>query len=282
MIVAMECASCGAPKDSNANKCPQCDTSYGDESSAGLGGVFPSIKSNLFETSYVSADLTNDSNVIKPEVDFKNDAGQTAKKVFLVGGIVLAILIVIGFVRSCSSKNDAATIEAPNPETVEAASNSDSSPPENANVTSNDVEDSSEPSQNEDGGLSSEKAVSFIEDYIAKTGSESGTSAYSLVNMFYADRINYFGKDVERSVVEKDKVAYERRWPQRTYTIEPDTLNVNCMSGGKTCYVSGILSYEAISPERNAHGTGRAQFEYGVTSEAYGLKLMSETSKVIN
>lgn len=59
-------------------------------------------------------------------------------------------------------------------------------------------------------------------------------------------------------------------------------MNVNCVSDGKTCYVSGILSYEAISPERNAHGTGRAQFEYGVTMEAYGPKLISETSKVVN
>jgi hypothetical protein len=270
--VAMECASCGAPKDPNANKCPQCDTPYSDIKDIGLGGGLSSIHSNMFETNYVSADLTNESNVIKPEFDFGNDPGQTIKKALLVGAAILVVLIVIGSIKSCSSTEVGS--QAP----VESKTEAPSVVSNAGSVSSGSLEQEGE----QPGALSPDTAVSFVEDYISKSGSEGGTSAYSLVNMYYADRINYFGKETDRSVVLKEKVNYERRWSERSYAIEDGTLRTNCLSNGQTCFVSGIMSYEANSPERQAHGSGRAQFEFGVGVTSGGIKIVSENSSVIH
>lgn len=125
------------------------------------------------------------------------------------------------------------------------------------------------------------EAIQFVRSYVEATNSESGMSAADVVSTYYADNVSYFGKSVDRSHVAGEKIRYARRWPDRTYEIMEDTVQTDCGPRAGTCWVSGTMWYSASSDAREAYGEGYAEFRLGLEKTAAGIKLVSESSKVI-
>jgi hypothetical protein len=139
------------------------------------------------------------------------------------------------------------------------------------------------PSENEKAiaSIDPAEAVDFVKKYVFATNSSSGLWASDVVNAYYDDQVLYFGKTVDRSYVLGEKVRYERRWPDRTYQIMEDTVQTDCQSTPGVCSIGGTMWYSATSEERGAHGEGYAEFTLGVKMTTSGLRISSETSKVV-
>jgi hypothetical protein len=129
--------------------------------------------------------------------------------------------------------------------------------------------------------ITSADSIDFVRAYIVASNSGSGMSAADVVNTYYDDKVLYFGGSVDRSHVLGEKARYERRWPERIYQMMEDAVQTDCVSNPMICSVSGTMWYSATSEERGAYGEGYAEFTLGVRRTNDGLKIVSETSRVV-
>lgn len=85
---------------------------------------------------------------------------------------------------------------------------------------------------------------------------------FKLLNGIYADRVMYFGKQVERAEVVTQVTKFIERWPMRSYVVRPESLRVQCDSGLGACQISGMIDFSAKSVARNQWSRGTATFDY--------------------
>jgi hypothetical protein len=100
---------------------------------------------------------------------------------------------------------------------------------------------------------------------------------------YYSDTINYYGKPTAKSGVVADKVRFMRRWPNRRYTIRPESLTVACDI--MRCTADGVIDFDVSNSEKRS--TGTASFTYHMrmkhnNSESSDLLVIAENSTVIS
>jgi hypothetical protein len=104
----------------------------------------------------------------------------------------------------------------------------------------------------------------------------------TVIQTIYAPRVTYFGEgDTAVDVIAKDKVAYYERWPARTYTLVPNSLEVRQVGYDGTLYdLSFIYDFRvaAVGRERSGRGYGRLLVDL---AEGEG-KIVRESGKVIS
>lgn len=77
----------------------------------------------------------------------------------------------------------------------------------------------------------------------------------------YPDTVAYNGKSVGREAVLEDKTHFFRRWPERAYRVDPETLDVPCeLEPAICCTACGIVAWTARSTERRQMSTGSSRF----------------------
>src|SRR5215467_14511300 len=97
----------------------------------------------------------------------------------------------------------------------------------------------------------------------------------------YEDPVIYYDKVISREAVLNDKRRFADRWPQRTYSIRPGTLIVQCGDNSLACMVSGIADWAAAKDAKRSRGA--VNFYYTVHAGEGGLlKIAEETSKVVH
>lgn len=84
----------------------------------------------------------------------------------------------------------------------------------------------------------------------------------SLLNGIYADQVLYFGKSTQRADVASQLIKFVARWPIRSYVARPESLNVQCNAQTSECHVSGLVDFDAKSPQRKQWSHGVATFDY--------------------
>lgn len=119
-----------------------------------------------------------------------------------------------------------------------------------------------------DNGLT-QRAENFTMSYWPQL-SLSNTDLLKFLNGVIGSDIMFYGGMISRSKFIGIQNAYLERWPERLYTLQPDTLSIFCDGGSSICKVSGIVNWDVSSPVRNARSTGQAHFDF--------LLLCSETS----
>ena len=73
----------------------------------------------------------------------------------------------------------------------------------------------------------------------------------------YTDQVNYFGKMLAKTSVLADKTSFFRKWPERNYSVRPDTVVVACQSE-VSCKAEGVVDW-AVSNHAST-STGSATF----------------------
>lgn len=126
-----------------------------------------------------------------------------------------------------------------------------------------------------------DRARQFAQQFFERTGQDADSSLPWL-SSHYGAQVEYFGKQKDRNSILADKAAYIRRWPERTYSVEPDSLRATCGSDGKICRVSGIVDYTAASADRGASAQGKAAFDLGTYMAGDDPIVVSESSRVID
>ena len=105
--------------------------------------------------------------------------------------------------------------------------------------------------------------------------SQGGTNVEGLAT-YYADMVTYYNGTVPREKVMAEKRKFSARWPIRHYTVDLDSLFIQCDGGG--CNVTGVLAWDCTSPERVAHSVGTANFALRIVNSV----IVSENGSVLS
>jgi hypothetical protein len=102
------------------------------------------------------------------------------------------------------------------------------------------------------------------------------------LSAYYSDIINYYGKPTAKSDVVADKMRFMRRWPNRKYTIRPQSLTVACDI--MRCTVDGMIDFDVSNAGKRS--IGAASFTYHMlmkhnNSEPPDLLVTAENSIVV-
>jgi hypothetical protein len=104
-------------------------------------------------------------------------------------------------------------------------------------------------------------------------------SAMIFLNGVYANTVNYFAKEMTKSAVLSDKLAFFRRWPERDYSIRPESLSVLCQSD-TSCDAQGIVDWSASNKSKLS--TGSASINLGWDKSSGDWEINSENSHVLH
>ena len=105
--------------------------------------------------------------------------------------------------------------------------------------------------------------------------SQDGTNIEGLAQ-YYAPQVTFYGTVVPREKVMDEKRKFSVRWPIRHYTVNPNSLLVQCGNDG-ACSVTGIVAWDCTSQERGEHSIGTANFAYRIVDGV----IVSENGSVL-
>ena len=137
----------------------------------------------------------------------------------------------------------------------------------------------------EAGSSDSQGAKKFVDQFWSEwSGPNSDAMPY--IQSAIDDQINFYGKSISRDAYMKVQVAFAKRWPDRQYTVQPGSEDINCDQGTSTCNVKGIVGWKDFSPERNSLSTGSANFSFSLREQTVDgtilYLLTSESGSVIS
>jgi hypothetical protein len=110
--------------------------------------------------------------------------------------------------------------------------------------------------------------------------SSSNDDALQAMPDFYGTRVIFHGRSMSLQALMDEKRRFVRRWPDRTYRLQPDTLQVSCEPSGRSCTVRSLFSFEADSPSRSRRSKGTGVVEFVVDLSGDRPIIASETSVV--
>lgn len=102
------------------------------------------------------------------------------------------------------------------------------------------------------------------------------------IEALYAPRVDYFGgANKSRSAIVRDKLAYFRRWPDRTYVMIPETFSI-ARTGDDNEIVNVMFEYyfDARGGDRvsKGHGFSMLTLDFSVP----GGRIVREQGKVLS
>lgn len=123
-------------------------------------------------------------------------------------------------------------------------------------------------------------AVSFMDQYFRHLSSPD------VLNRFeddYAGFVLYFGKVVSKKVVMREKAAFVRRWPKRSYRPRENSFQVGCriVDNESVCSVKGLVDYECQNSGRHTVASGVARFTADIWISKDGLEIIGEKSAAL-
>lgn len=120
-----------------------------------------------------------------------------------------------------------------------------------------------------------DRARKFVSDYHAAWSQPNGM-AMAFMRNAYGPIVRFYGAEVTRTDVLREKIAFAERWPERAYSVVHGSENVAC-SG--TCTVSGEVEWFARSLMRGKTSSGSATFR--LEWDPATSQIVEETGKVI-
>jgi len=113
---------------------------------------------------------------------------------------------------------------------------------------------------------------------LASRWSSPNDEAFRSFDALYAEKVRYRGKVTLRQDVVLDKRHFAERWPERTYTIRPDSISVTCAKGSDTCSVRGIMNRVLANGAAKATSRDVTSFDYQIAGSDQALYIVAETS----
>jgi hypothetical protein len=148
------------------------------------------------------------------------------------------------------------------------------SPVVSANLTSPVI--SERPESNLD-----QRATDFIVA-LASRWSSPNEETFRSLDELYAEAVRYHGKSMPRQEVLIQKQDFAERWPERSYTVRPDSLSVTCVKEAETCSVKGIMNRFLASGTTKTMARDVTSFEYRIAGFHETPYIVEETSSIVN
>ncbi len=124
-------------------------------------------------------------------------------------------------------------------------------------------------------------AFEFTNRYFSLASSGANVTSGGLVKM-YDSSVNYYGRNVDRVAIFRDKRKSLARWPVRDYTPLSDTLQASCDEQSRRCIARGVVAYSYWNAERNQQQTGKWAFEFGISFQGSTPSIFSESGREVS
>jgi len=126
-----------------------------------------------------------------------------------------------------------------------------------------------------------QRATDFIVAWASRWSSPN-EEAFRSLNELYAEAVRYHGKSIPRQEVLIQKQDFAERWPERSYTLRPDSLSVTCVKGAETCSVKGIMNRLLVSGTAKTMARDVTSFEYRIAGLGETPHIVEETSSIVD
>jgi hypothetical protein len=133
------------------------------------------------------------------------------------------------------------------------------------------------PSSRENSASSSDLIIKVTYAFIEATNLPNHASMASLTES-YADQVFYYGRNVSRNEVRRDKAGFFAKWPKRQYAIKGGSLAVDCPTAS-LCKANALMDWNASGAGLTSVGT--ATLSLGWTVQDGVWRINSENSRVI-
>lgn len=114
--------------------------------------------------------------------------------------------------------------------------------------------------------------VAHMDAYLS-IWAQNGAITPGTVARFYGRRVDYYGRAMSSEGVYRDKLAFVRRWPARSYAAVPGTVGNDCTDASSRCRVSAVMRWS------RADGAGRG--ESGTSTVHLDLAREGGTLKIV-
>jgi hypothetical protein len=125
------------------------------------------------------------------------------------------------------------------------------------------------------------QANSFINTYWQNV-SGSADHVLPYLRSIYAPLVHYYGTAEPRGSVLRDKSNFIRRWPIRETGPVPGAENptISCNDAASECEITGLRTFDAVSPDRRAHSVGVVRYSYTVRFLDGRPEIVAEASQI--
>ena len=130
--------------------------------------------------------------------------------------------------------------------------------------------------QDADGGTKAE-AEQAIQAYL-QIWSRNASVTPTAVERFYTPRALYYGHTLSRAQIFADKLAYIRRWPQRSYRELPGSLTTHCNGDRSLCRVSVNMAWQRSGLTTVS---GRAHMTFDFVPADGARKIARESARIL-
>jgi hypothetical protein len=129
-------------------------------------------------------------------------------------------------------------------------------------------------------GASPAQRDARMDGYLA-IWSSNGAITPATVARLYARRVDYYGHAMSAGAVYRDKLAFARRWPSRSYAAVPATVTNDCSDASPRCRVSAVMRWSRTdSAGRRDSGTNTVRLD--LVREDGTLKIVRESGEPVS
>jgi len=122
-------------------------------------------------------------------------------------------------------------------------------------------------------------ALDFVKIAMGLSSGTGSTKLSAVINL-YSDYVDYYGNSWSQKQIWEDKKSFFKRWSVRNYQIDFERSKAVCTQNNH-CLVTGLIVWDATSPERNKNASGEARFEYSLTYLNGDFRITKENSRVV-
>ncbi len=112
-----------------------------------------------------------------------------------------------------------------------------------------------------------------MDQYLA-IWSRDGAITPATIGRLYAGQVVYYGRPMSAAAVYRDKLAFIRTWPRRSYEAVPGTVTNDCRDGAARCRVTALMRWSRA----DAAGLKR---QSGVNSVRLDLARQDGTLRIV-
>lgn len=112
--------------------------------------------------------------------------------------------------------------------------------------------------------------------------SEPNQEALTEAGDFYGDRVVFHGRTISVRRLVREKSRFARRWPERNYRPQENTMKVACEPTGIVCTVHTMFDFMAANPKRHKRTEGVGALQLVVSFASDQPIITAENSVVLN
>lgn len=124
-----------------------------------------------------------------------------------------------------------------------------------------------------------EEAALTLLQSINNDWSQPNDIALPRMATYYAPSVEFYGNTLSQAEVMQEKSTFAERWPLRSYAVEPNSVQVNCVNDG--CVVDSIIMWQASSPARSANASGYSTWTLVLVPVDDRMMIASETGRTL-